>query len=659
MSWVSTLAPWQWAVMAAVPVSIVLMYFLKLRREVIEVPSTFLWSRTIEDLHVNSLLQRLRRSVLLLLQLLAVLLAALALFRPGVHGESSSQSRIVLMIDRSASMQSTDVEIDTTRFAQAKRLIGERIDVMQDNESAMLIAFDSTAEVMQRFTSDRRRLREALDRVQVSDRPTDVVSALRAADGLAGASITAGVVSNDGNESTTPARVEPARLIMYSDGGFPSVTDVELDNLVPQYIAIGSQTASNLAITAFSAERNPDRPSELQTFATIMNLGASPAKATATLTIAGELADAAAVDLAPGEQSGVSFKLENEDAVAMTLTLDVQDDLAIDNSAFAGLAPAHSVSVLLVTTGNKPLELALSTFKAGKICEVEIVPPNYLESDDYQSRASTARDDLIIFDRCSPPVMPTTNTFFIGALPTSGWAWSSEPQPVVLIDADRTHPLMRYVELLSLLVYRGRGLIGPAGTSELVGADVGAVLAIAPRDGYQDLVLGFEVVSTGESGELQINTNWYAERSWPVFVLNTLKVLAGAEERSAAKSYQPGQNVRIRVETDAKSLTIARDDQRVMSVSIDSTGTTEFSQTETPGNYLVRADDKLADLFTINLFDQRESTIAAVEEIQLGYQTVTATTSLAQTRREYWRWLLVVMLGILVTEWWIYAKRLG
>jgi lipopolysaccharide/colanic/teichoic acid biosynthesis glycosyltransferase len=43
------------------------------------VPSTYLWRRTIQDQRVNALWQRLRRSLLLLLQLLAVLAAAVAL----------------------------------------------------------------------------------------------------------------------------------------------------------------------------------------------------------------------------------------------------------------------------------------------------------------------------------------------------------------------------------------------------------------------------------------------------------------------------------------------------------------------------------------------------------------------------------------------------
>ena len=63
-----------------------LLYFLKLKRQPLEVPSTYLWHRTIEDLHVNSLWQRLRQNLLLFLQLLLLLLAILACLRPSWQG---------------------------------------------------------------------------------------------------------------------------------------------------------------------------------------------------------------------------------------------------------------------------------------------------------------------------------------------------------------------------------------------------------------------------------------------------------------------------------------------------------------------------------------------------------------------------------------------
>ncbi|HEV2969022.1 MAG TPA: BatA domain-containing protein, partial [Pirellulales bacterium] len=74
---------WAWGAFAAVPPAIVVaLYFLKLKREPLEVPSTFLWTRSIEDLRVNSLWQRMRQSLLLFLQLLLLAIVALALLRP-------------------------------------------------------------------------------------------------------------------------------------------------------------------------------------------------------------------------------------------------------------------------------------------------------------------------------------------------------------------------------------------------------------------------------------------------------------------------------------------------------------------------------------------------------------------------------------------------
>ena len=83
MSFLSSLAIWQWALLALVPPAILMLYFLKLKRQPLEVPSTYLWSRTVEDLHVNTIWQRLRQNLLLFLQLLLIALILLSLLRPG------------------------------------------------------------------------------------------------------------------------------------------------------------------------------------------------------------------------------------------------------------------------------------------------------------------------------------------------------------------------------------------------------------------------------------------------------------------------------------------------------------------------------------------------------------------------------------------------
>jgi hypothetical protein len=152
LSWLNITNPWLgwglWgAALAGILGSILLLYFLKLKRQPVEVPSTYLWHRTIEDLHVNSIWQRLRQSLLLFLQLLLIALAMAALIRPGWRGQRIVDSRLIFLIDASASMAATDVR--PTRLAEAKRLVGELIDELESDQVAMIISFSDAARVEQ------------------------------------------------------------------------------------------------------------------------------------------------------------------------------------------------------------------------------------------------------------------------------------------------------------------------------------------------------------------------------------------------------------------------------------------------------------------------------------------------------------------------------
>src|ERR1700730_2826854 len=101
---------WVALILLLTPVLVVLLYFLKLKRKPLSVPSTFLWRKSIEDLHVNALFQWLRQNLLLLLQLLVLLLLIYSVMDFRVHGRTSESKHYILMVDNSASMGATDVE---------------------------------------------------------------------------------------------------------------------------------------------------------------------------------------------------------------------------------------------------------------------------------------------------------------------------------------------------------------------------------------------------------------------------------------------------------------------------------------------------------------------------------------------------------------------
>src|SRR3954464_8968473 len=118
---INSLPLWGWGVLALIPPAILALYFLKLKRQPLAVPSTYLWSRTIEDLHVNSLWQRLRQSLLWCLQLLLIVLLAVTLRGPGWRGTELIGHRFIFLIAKSASMGASDV--GPTRLPEAKKQV--------------------------------------------------------------------------------------------------------------------------------------------------------------------------------------------------------------------------------------------------------------------------------------------------------------------------------------------------------------------------------------------------------------------------------------------------------------------------------------------------------------------------------------------------------
>src|SRR5438309_9747778 len=94
-----------WYLLWTLPIGglIVVMYILKLRRKDVIVSSTFLWRQVIRDVQANAPFQKLRKNLLLLLQLMAAGLIVFALARPFLPFLANGGRNVVVIVDTSAS----------------------------------------------------------------------------------------------------------------------------------------------------------------------------------------------------------------------------------------------------------------------------------------------------------------------------------------------------------------------------------------------------------------------------------------------------------------------------------------------------------------------------------------------------------------------------
>lgn len=694
----NTLSPAQWAVLGAVPPAILALYFLKLKRAPLEVPSTYLWRKSIEDLRVNSLWQRLRQSLLLLLQLLVALLAILAVLRPGWQGTQLTGGKLIFLVDNSASMSTSDGEgdgeaVSESRLAAARQHVAGLIDQMDSSMSAMIVSFAGEPAVVQPFTNNRRLLRERLATIEPTVASTDLKGALELASGLASPAKTQadGEAAEDAPADTEMAEADvrpeaPATLFIFSDGRFGDVKDFALGNLDPVYVPIGSDQTRNLAITALETRRSESDAGELQAFVQVANYSGAAAEAVVELRRGKRLIDARKLTIPAGKITGATFPIgeanaDGEGVLEARLSSEAivisKDQLKVDDIAYAATNDIQASRVLLVTSGNVAIEQALVTGRAGRLGDVTVEPPSFLESNSYETRANAGTYDLIIYDRCTPKAAPRSNTVYIGVLPP-GEAWRPSPslQPPTsslsvpqIIDWNRSHPLLANVELGNFDIVESLLLTPPAGATALVEASEGPIVAVAPRDTYEDVVLGFPILVEID-GALQRNTDWINRLSFPTFWLNTLEYFA-ARQTVGDRSLHPGEAIELRPLSPAtESIIVTSPSGKAETLRRRGEQPFVYRLTDELGVYRVTESGRETRRFAVNLFDPAESDVrvrvdetpedaeqALVASIKIGDLNIAASAGATPARHELWRALLIAALCLLVVEWWIYHRR--
>src|SRR6185436_7515900 len=252
--------------------------------------------------------QRLRQSLLLLLQLLLIVLIAITLIRPGWKGTELIGHRFIFLIDKSASMAATDV--GPSRLDEAKKQVKALIEQMKTGDQAMIISFSSRAIADQSYTGDRKLLRTKVDLVSQTSHTSDLNEALRAASGLANP----GQTGDPSKGDVGFAEAMPATLYLFTDGRFAKVKNFRLGNLEPIFQKVGSETCGNVSIAAFGTGHHPDKPDKIEAFARIENFGFKAASMEASLYINGTLADAQKVSL-PARQFKASRNADGNDEI--------------------------------------------------------------------------------------------------------------------------------------------------------------------------------------------------------------------------------------------------------------------------------------------------------------------------------------------------------
>ncbi len=619
---------------AAVPLLLAL-YFLRLRRRRLRIPSTILWRRATEDIQANVPFQRLRFSPLLVLQLLAVAAIILALGRPVLRADAGQSRRLILLVDRSASMSALGSN-GRTRLEEAKqaaRSVVQRIGRASEPAELMVIAFASSAQVLCGFESERRRLLEAIEAIAPSDEEADLDAALDLAGAFAG-----------GQESSQPA----PEVALFSDGGVrppaaPGGFSLRAGRL--RFVRAGdaADDADNTGIVSFAARRDHREPDQVLVLARLVNAAAQPIETAVTMRVDGNPAEIRWVTIPgaaehPGE-TAFSAVLDLPGSAVLSLSLGHRDQLPSDDTAALVIQPEAAPRIGLIHAGERPDPYLAALLESVAPQRLLIAPSPEPHSPD----PPWAMDDvdIVVFDRVSPARDPEAPALLAGALPL-GASRRGEPGAAAMrvLSWDRAHPLLRHVAL-DTLVYRGAGAVDlPPGWAALAQGPEGPVIAVRSAPARQVAVL----FALSES-------NWPTDLSIAVFLQNTIDYLfpAGAEP---ARAFRPAEPIVVRTRPGTQRLTVA-------GLELEVAPETEVTlpALQRVGLYPVAGAEPPMDRIAVNLASDVESDTRFRPALVVNAATAQAQAAAESAPVELWPFLAIAAAGLLLLEWIVYCLR--
>ena len=595
---------------------VILLYLLKLKRVRTEVSSTILWRRSLEDLMANAPFQRLRRNLLLYLQILILLLLALALMRPFLRWAGLAERNLIVLIDRSGSMQSTDVA--PSRLDVAKQHALRLVEDMSRGDRMAVLAFSDHPEVIQSQTDDRMALRRAIAAIMPTDARTQLAASLAIARSLAMAS-------------------KNAEVYIISDGGV-SERDLALNDL-PQVAFIGvGERCDNLGIIDLDLREGLGQQRESELFVGLRNFGDQPRRATLRLLLDGKVIDVKDINFDPRAPKSALFRNLTATDGILELRLDATDDLAADNVVQGVLHLKKETNVLLVTQGNFFLRQLLELHPDFRVTAVS--PAGYSPDPPH---------DLVIFDDWSPAELtPGSYLMFHAAPPLTGVRATTEPltNPVI-VDWNRLHPLTRYVNFEPVSIQRALHISAPTWSQVLAeSADAPMIMFFEDRR-VACLTIAFRIQ----------DSDWPLHVSFPVFLSNTVRWLAARSKSDTRLTYRTGETARLTLRQGERQVVVETPGSRKEPLQLDEAGQGLFAATDRTGLYAVRAGNDVVQRFAANLLAESESNTSPTKTLSFQGRILTSQPERLRTNLELWFWLALAALIVLMLEWIIYCRR--
>jgi hypothetical protein len=473
-----------------------LVLLLHLRRpRTFEVPSITLWRLIERGTAARRAVRPPPPNVLMSLQLLAVVLIALALARP-LAGSGPRMAHEIVVLDASGSMRSTDVA--PSRFHAAVAQLADIAGPLKETGARLTVILGGPRpHIVAARLASPDGLGGQLDRLRAGDGETDWTTV---------AGFAASVIKEG----------EPTRLVLISDRPASALTHLgeSVSGVPVETRLVGSTSLRNAGLRAAIRAVQPDgrkwRAEGTVTFSPGFR-GATSVTALVEPEGSSGFLEWSSVEVRP--PPGESDAATTRTAFSLDLNLQVpgavvlrlaDDDGPQDNTVQFVVRPTpRMLKILMLGAADEPLVRA---FRA--VADVDLVAADTLPAD-------VSTFDLVVVNGIETAGRPATNVLWLGSAHVAGESQEVLGAAVPDIWWDG-HPLSRSVDWNAVRPRQAYRFLHLPGAATLAGA--GALPLVEARSTFA----GREVRIAFELDE----SNWTALPGFPVFISNLLHWIA-------------------------------------------------------------------------------------------------------------------------------------
>lgn len=612
---------WPLALLLLIPI-VIIMYLLKQNATDTPVPSVFLWKEMYQNKESDTPWEKLKKNILLIMQIITIIVLILALMGPYLRKEVDVSESVAILIDNSASM-SAKLDDRDTRLDKAKASALHFVDTLPSGTKITLITCNKDTAVLASNSQDKNTVSSLLKGISQTNYAGDVAAGIKLCDTMR---ISDSALQIAAFTDTYVALPEASGTIYDFSGN--------IRNACVDYVSCGS------------------RGDEKVVLAGVSNCGDQELVTDLNLYVDEELVVVKSVVI-PANQSQVvyfdSLKFEGD---VVKVEINNADDLIQDNVAYALTNNETESKVLLMTSGNLFLQRAIElTDNISVSVGTDISDFETLAKDNY---------DLIVFDNCIPEnlekMLPEKgNLMFINVsfdkyytvIGELEYSQSESGTYVPTVSFDSTK-YTQNIKSSSFGFSSVKAMEFPIWAENLMTVrDENGVSFSAGFIGETDYrrvcVLGFDLHAS----------DMVLKMEFPVFIYSLMSTLADTSALSD-KNVFCGDTVKISALSD-NGFTVSGPKGLQKNYS---SGLLNFKDTDVPGVYVLNAGKPSQESFVVN-FPTTESRCTGFGEVHNdnNFESFSVVDATEQGVFSYRPFIIALILLLLMAEWIIFIKK--